>query len=267
MIPRTYVVGAFDMVGLSNSFQADASGTSAVTDAVAVITWFRSAFVKMFDQYPFEPNRLAPYERDLNHIEAWLKETEVKVQAFADLMVPYAILPTTHHSLPALSAITRMFYAAGSLLVLSMASGRALRGGIDLGDAVERAPGEIYGHALNEALALEMRQADYPRIAIGKKLRAYLKELAQNTEQSVFSDHAKKIAAQCSALIIEDTDGQAMLHYLSPEFKPLALDMAALTQARAFISQQPSYWTGANQPRLAARYIRLQQYWQRFKPN
>jgi hypothetical protein len=273
LVPKHYLVGVFDVVGLSNIFQtfkgvpAEPEAASplegALQETAAFIEWFRSTFADLYKQYPVEKNKFAPYDRDLHRIETLLGETEVKLQAFADLVVPYAELPKEGDHLRALSAILRMFDAAGSVFVLSLAGGRAIRGGIDAESAVERAPEEIYGRALNEALALETRHAGYPRIVIGKNLIAYLKQIAQRAERSVLVDHAKELAARCSRLLVSDTDGQTILHYLSADFHPAALEPSTFAQARRFLAQQPAFWTSNGQPRLAEKYQQLEMYWQR----
>ena len=261
-------------MGLSNTLQTfdglpqDAAMKSplegALDETVGFLEWFESTYAELFKQYPVGKNRMAPYEKNLLRIENLLTETEVSVQTFADLIVPYALLPNDGYHLRALSAVLRSFYAAGSLLVISMAGGRAIRGGIEAESAVERAPGELYGRALNDALALEMRAAGYPRIVVGKKLQEYLKRVARPEEPSFFTDHAKALAEKCLRLLFEDADGQLAVHYLSAEFQPPSMDSAAFTQARVFIAQQLSYWATAGPPRLAEKYQRLDAYWRRF---
>jgi hypothetical protein len=266
LTPRHYLVGVFDVVGLSNIFQSgsQAANAEALRETVGFTHWVRTTFKTLFDGYAMEKNRLAPYDRDLRKIETLLGETDVKLQAFADAIIPFTELPEAHHQLRALSAILRMFHAAGSVCVLALAGGRAIRGGLAAGDAVERAPLEIYGPALNDALALEMRWADYPRIAIGTSLRAYLKQISQTNDRTVFAETAKTLAARCAQLIIDDQDGQPMLHYLSSDFRTPALAPAVFSQAQTFIAEQKSFWASTGQPHLAERYQRLYNYWQRY---
>jgi hypothetical protein len=266
LAPRRYLIGVFDVVGLSNIFQPGGTeaDAEALKETLAVLQWVRSTFTTVFAEYPVEKNRLAPYDRDLRTTETLLGETDIKLQAFADALIPFAELPDTHHQLRALSAILRMFYAAGQVMVLTLAGGRAFRGGIEMGQAVERAPSEIYGPALNAALALEMRRADYPRIVVGQTLRAYLKQISQLDGSTAFVQAAKALAARCAQLIVDDQDGQAILHYLSPEFRPAAREPAVLSQAQTFIAEQKQFWQTSGHPHLAERYQRLQQYWQRY---
>src|ERR1700733_1818054 len=64
--------------------------------------------------------------------------------------------------------------AAAIVMLTSLASRHALRGGIDVGLATEIGPGEIYGTALERAYLLESKTANYPRIVIGDELWKYL---------------------------------------------------------------------------------------------
>ena len=271
-IYRYHLVGVFDVVGQSNIFQSfegvpnesDAASplASALPEVLGFFHWFRTAFQTTFDQTPFEKNPIAPYDRDLRKIETLLSETELKIQAFNDLLIPYTLLPPAHQHLRALSAIYRMLSTAGTLMVLCLAHGRALRGAIEAEGAVERASGEIYGRALNESLRLALREAHYPRILVGRGLYTYLSSLAQTTENSVFAERARQIARQALQWLMEESDHQLILHYLSPTFP--AKDPETFRKARAFIEHQRVVWTNAGYPQWVEKYQQLGLYWQRF---
>ena len=71
--------------------------------------------------------------------------------------------------------------AASIVMMTSLASKHALRGGIDVGLATQIGPEEIYGTALERAYVLESRHAKYPRVAIGDEFWTYLGAALRNS--------------------------------------------------------------------------------------
>ncbi|HVO32419.1 MAG TPA: hypothetical protein VMU17_00805 [Elusimicrobiota bacterium] len=274
LMPRRYIVGVFDMVGQSNIFQtmtftpgqpaSDTPLAAALRETTGFLQWFRTSFQSSFEQAPFKKNPLAPYDKNLHTIETLLAEAEMKSQAFNDLVAPFALIPETGHHLRALGTIYRMLYSAGALVVMSLAGGRAVRGGLDVESGAEYQPGEIYGRALNEALRLQMRLADYPRVLVGDGLCRELQRIADDPEPSVFGEQAREFAKRCLGMLVADQDGRMMLHYLANDFPLPAVDQAAWLQAKAFVAQQEAAWSAAGQTQLAERYARLDQYWERY---
>lgn len=106
--------------------------------------------------------------------------------------------------------------AASAVMLTSLASRHALRGGIDVGLATEIAPGEIYGTALERAYMLECREAQYPRIVIGQELWNYL-NVAIKYFNNQKTPEGKAIAAvikKSIEMIATDCDGKKILDYL-----------------------------------------------------
>ena len=75
--------------------------------------------------------------------------------------------------------------AAAVVMLMSLASKHPLRGGIDVGLAVEMGPQEVYGTALARASHLESTEAQYPRIVIGDELWRYFNAAIVEFEKQV----------------------------------------------------------------------------------
>ena len=100
--PEQYLVGVLDVVGLSNALQAS---NEALQENVDFLQWAASTCAEVFKQYPVEKNKLAPYDEKLLRIENLLGDAELKIQTFADLIVPFTPLHRDDDHLRALSAI------------------------------------------------------------------------------------------------------------------------------------------------------------------
>jgi hypothetical protein len=89
---------------------------------------------------------------------------------FSDSFIASVALRNEDQHLAANIKVFATLSAACIVMLTSLASKHALRGGIDIGLAAELSPGEIYGSALEGAYRLESCQAEYPRVLIGDEL-------------------------------------------------------------------------------------------------
>ncbi|MGA7190764.1 MAG: hypothetical protein WBY66_19880, partial [Candidatus Acidiferrales bacterium] len=106
--------------------------------------------------------------------------------------------------------------AAAVVMLMTLASKHPLRGGIDVGLAVEMGPQEVYGSALARAYALESQVAKYPRIVIGDELWRYFSAaIAQFEKQTTpVGRSITAIAKKMMELVATDEDGKRILDYL-----------------------------------------------------
>jgi hypothetical protein len=95
-----------------------------------------------------------------------------------------------------------------------MAIGVPIRGGIDLGFAMNIGPDEIYGPALASAYHLESKVAAYPRIVVGKTLVSYLKELSDSRPEPEIEKVNCLLANKSLALLTTDDDGNMIVDHL-----------------------------------------------------
>lgn len=108
--------------------------------------------------------------------------------------------------------------AAAIVMLTSLASKHALRGGIDVGLATEIGPEEIYGTALERAYVLESEVAVYPRIVVGDELWKYLNSALTEFERQTtpVAMSVTAIVRKIMELIATDADGNRILDYLGP---------------------------------------------------
>ena len=158
----------------------------------------------------------------MDQFKAMLK-SNLKHQRFSDCIQAYVCLHTDKYHSNAVNGVYGTLLACGGMLLLSLASKKAFRAGVEVGLGTELDNGEIYGPVLYKAYELESRVAEYPRIVIGRELINYLTQLAQGHKQ--IPEQAKEdvelcklMATRCLKMIVQDLDSVPMLDYLGNEF-------------------------------------------------
>lgn len=215
----------------------------------------------VLDPNPDSPlrNSLHP---DLHPIWDDMQKSRIKTQRWSDGLVSFTCLGDSEIKCQ-MNGLFGIFGLAGSMCFLGLATGRPVRGGIDAAWAVELHPGELYGAAVARAYELESEIASYPRIVVGTRVVELLEAYGANSDQNLFSQNDREMASLCLSMLLRDTDGSWILHYLGAEFQ------AAITQskheelylkAREFILLQLQEHQNSGNTKLAFRYSHLLRY-------
>lgn len=194
--------------------------------------------------------------------------TKVTTQRWSDGLMLFSCLGDEEVKCP-MNAVYRMFTLAGSLCYMGLASKRPLRGALEIAWGVELHPGELYGAAVARAYELESEVAEYPRIVVGPQMLRYLDVQASNPGLDANSRIGVSLAMLCRNLLVQDADGQWIVHYLGDAF------IEAITQAnhqllyekaRAYVLAQIDEHRKAQNSKLAFRYVHLIQYFDAHPP-
>jgi len=110
-----------------------------------------------------------------------------------------------------------MLSASAMSMILCLAKGIAIRGGIEIGAALDMPDFGIYGSAYYAAYKLESKVAKHPRIVLGDELITYLDIWRSNNGNDPETNSNKKLADICSRVIYKDLDGRPILDFLSPD--------------------------------------------------
>jgi hypothetical protein len=159
--------------------------------------------------------------------------------------------------------------AAAVVMLMSLASKHPLRGGIDVGLAVEMGPQEVYGTALARAYHLESTEAQYPRIVIGDELWRYFNAAIVEFEKqdTPVGRSMSAIAGKMMELVALDEDGKRILDYLGQTM----VDNAApggnhrdymVKPAYAFVLAEQKRINATGDPKLTARYRLFRRYFE-----
>ncbi|MFY9111033.1 MAG: hypothetical protein WAP34_03760 [Desulfomonilia bacterium] len=186
----------------------------------------------------------------------------IKFQNFSDSVVIYLPLRTDKYKLP-IRGIYGILCATATTFLCSLAAKHPIRGGIDVGVAMEISKKEIYGAALARAYSLESNQAQYPRIVLGPELIDYLHYTASQNPENVQSAISKRISERCLDLITIDDDGLPILDYLGETLKisiANKFDRDVVLKAYHNVLKYSSTYQKEQNSKLAFRYSNLRNY-------
>jgi len=191
-----------------------------------------------------------------------MQRTRIETQRWSDGLMSFVCLGDTDIRCR-MNGVFGIFGLAGTLCLLGLATCRPIRGAIDIAWGVELHPGELYGPAVARAYELESEIAQYPRIVIGPESVRFLETHAANTEQDVFSQTDRELAVLCLNMLVQDADGQWILHYLGDTFQFAVTHNQhgeLYEAARKFVFDQLFTHQSQCNSKLAFRYSHLLQY-------
>ena len=137
----------------------------------------------------------------------------------------------------------------------------AIRGGIELGLAMDIEEGEVYGPALARAYRLESRVAQYPRIVIGEELVRYLQMVAGLEAITTEERAHARVATRSLGLLATDDDGCTFLDWLGNDIRSSFQKRTELVHvAYNFIIQESAKHKAARNSKLGFRYTLLRNY-------
>jgi hypothetical protein len=188
-------------------------------------------------------------------------QRDIQIQHFADTVIAFSPLASgVSHGIANIHAILA---AACTTMQLTLAAGVAVRGGVDVGHALDWGKGDLYGPVLNRVHWLEEKAAQYPRIVVGDNLcRAVLTatRIDVTDNESAF---VSKMAKQCLSLICQDVDGMKFVDFLGQGYLLLAGETVTAQQkkmALRFAEREYERHLQAGDQKLSLRYNLLQQY-------
>jgi hypothetical protein len=161
--------------------------------------------------------------------------------------------------------VIEIILACATQACLQLAAGRPLRGGVDVGTAIE-VDDELFGAAMVKAYVLESTCAHYPRLVVGDTLRGYLDDRAQRGDAI-----ERAMANRVKQLITRDEyDERWMVDYAGAEFRAVHGDTpeiaSVIDKARAFAEQERVRFEQGVDPearKLFDRYSALVRYLER----
>ena len=163
-----------------------------------------------------------------------------------------------------LMGIWNALYATSGTGINAFSKNIAFRAGLDTGVATVYDK-EIYGPALERAVYLENKLAEYPRFLVGDELINFLNYVKNRKAQTPAGKIANEMAKVCNEMIIRDTDGRLMIDFLGQKVKDFSkdtFDKETLVKAQDFVFSQYQKFTSEGNEKLASRYFRLLNYFQ-----
>lgn len=201
---------------------------------------------------------------DPKQIQIWNQfgQSRILIKNISDSIVMTFPLLITNGLIP-LKSVYGILTAYASSILTSLNSQFAFRGAVELGPCVFN-PNleEVYGSALNDTVSLE-KDADWPRIIIGKTLVQYLKGCTALPNNSPASIDNCASAQRCLNIISEDEKGIFYIDYLSKNFNELQnMDNKdkIISGALEFINDQIQNYGESH--KIGKKYLKLKEYFE-----
>jgi hypothetical protein len=189
-----------------------------------------------------------------------LRSTPIFYRLFSDSLIVHIPLSNGTGKFQC-HAIYGVLAATAVTFLSCLVNSCAIRGGIELGLAMDIEEGEVYGPALAQAHRLESRVAQYPRIVIGEELVRYLQMVA-GQKASTEEERANALLAKRSlGLLAVDDDGCTFLDWMGTDISKAFREKKKLVQAAyKFIIQESVKHKEARNSKLGFRYTLLRNY-------
>ena len=276
-----YAVGLFDILGqkrkLSPAIEFPPRNDDEVqqlavktVEAARGVDLFRQLFQLHFDTF-------ARGEAAERHVLGL--PTAVRAEATADLAsrivssrfsdTYVAAVPLSRSSIvSAMVDVYRSLLTAAVVWLLSLASRNPVRGGVEIGFAVEMGPGaEVYGEGLVRAYGLESKVAQWPRIVAGERLVNVLQD-TRTGGGTPASQRAANVATECWSLLKEGPDQTVFLDALGAKMAGLVRRSFpdAFPTAHNEVRSQLRRHREAGDRKLISRYETLLTYFDSQEP-
>ncbi|MBI4843542.1 MAG: hypothetical protein HY809_04375 [Nitrospirae bacterium] len=236
--------------------------------------------LKSFRQSGIEDNKISEATKLLINK---FREHPITNRSFADSVIVYIRLKDDEMQYAG-EAIYGVLSAAAITFQTCMANGVPIRGGIDLGYAMNIERDEIYGPVLASAYYLESKVAKYPRIVVGQHLVSYLKEQSDSVPKTDVEQAGRQFAKNCQSIITADYDGNMIVDhigdYMRNHLQKISTVSAVIADAYKFISTEYEKYRHAQREaknsgkaisskrytELADRYELLKKYFEKHLP-
>lgn len=220
-----YVVGVFDVLGQKRALyelpHARGGGAGRNEEVLEYlkgtagrVLGVRKLFDSQFRRAVQTVNRIAQSE-GATTVQEQMLTPSIRHWGMSDSYV-VAIPPPDDQEFSTVSRLIdvyRMLDVSAAVWLIAMSKDLPIRGGIELGFAINIGEREVYGHALAEALRLESMVAQYPRVVVGEKLLFLLNGAvdmaAQRSAQEAYM--ANSLAELCWKCLGTDEDGQLVV--------------------------------------------------------
>lgn len=234
-----------------------------VKDSISKVQDVRKWFKAYFDaeqEHKVNTELVAPKDR-----EEFLstQKSNPQYSFFSDATIITVPLGSDDESCTAINGVSSALFAVCAVGLSALADGIVVRGGLDVGVALEIQDKEVYGPALERAYYLESQLAEYPRFVVGTELMKYLLSINDQKPTTRHGEFAKLKAAECLRMLVKDTDGRFMLDFLGKQVKKYSegtIDKNLIIEVIRFVKSQHEQCQNKGNEKLAARYYRLMAY-------
>jgi len=224
----------------------------------------RTTFSSYFEEYLKDRKENYNLNQNQRNIFDKCKNNDIKIQQFSDCLAISMPLNDVATKVP-IKGVVGILTAAATTLLTCLSNCQPIRGGIDIGLALEIDKNEVYGPALSNAYKLENSVAHYPRVVIGDGLINYLNFYYNPPKKDIYATISKLCAERCLSILAKDDDGHIFIDYLNIYFKQ-TIDKAdgkdLFLKANEFATTELQKHREANNDTLVRKYAPLTKYFE-----
>lgn len=272
MVFGYYMIACFDVLGQSGKLlemarqppDSKAKAVESLRETAGVVLRIRDHFKQFFEADTEFSASLPPDVRKylFDHTKPRLIQW-----GFSDTYIVAIPITNDDKVSATVAGIYRTLCAASTMWLISLGEGNPLRGGIEIGLAIDIEPTEVYGPALVEAHRLESKVADYPRIVVGRECVRFLRQTSRDARKlPEFKDDnrraAAKYASTCLRMLREIEAEHAMLDSLGDDYLAIAIEQTRAIFPRAIeqVDAQLRQARNSKDCKLIRRYEKLSRY-------
>jgi hypothetical protein len=187
----------------------------------------------------------------------------IEIKSFSDLISSYVSLRDDKNKLQ-FEGIFFLLFSNCEVFLKMLAKGIPLRGGIDIGIGLKIEKDELYGTALSNPYILESKVAKSIRVVIGQELYEHIDNCAKSKVESNESlDYNIEYAKLCKKIIIQDSDGEYILDYLSSEIHGMENFEEISKKAKDFLEKTQNELQIKHEFEVAKKYREAIKYFER----
>lgn len=281
-----HLVGFFDVLGQSSKLrqltrlpESEAQRDEVIRilkSTVGVVLGVRGMFKDFFDAFAGSTEfakALPTPEREL-----LMNATDAKVvyRGISDSFIVTVCLAETGLPPAPVNGVYRAFVAAAGMWLLALSIGHPIRGGIDVGMAIDIGDNEVYGPVLDNAYRLESSVAGGPRIVVGDGCIDYLRFVQGRPQTDVHAKVASAIASWCLWMLRRDHDGLVTLDPLGDRMLQISRTIPGtpganiadrVTPAHDMVRLQLADAQRQGDTKLTFRYLQLLRYFDQRAPH
>lgn len=277
-----YAVGFYDLLAQQSSLEelrslpTDAGATDRFVQAAKRTAGTVASFRRLVRDYVQSFSRTP----DISQIPEWavtgafaqykrFRDVQLQVQCFADTTLLYYAFPEGEPTY-GMRSLLGLVLGMGVSHLSALAAGVPGRGSIEVDIGCDILPGEVYGPVLSRAYRLENKIAKHPRVVVGQGAADFCGAMCARSGTSGEDQIARQMANALQAMLLRESDGTTIVHYLGPHFMEVARETAPqetadlVSKAHTFVIAEADRFR--NDEELGPRYRELESYFRAYAP-
>lgn len=223
----------------------------------------RNNFKIFFDAYGDKVELNKPVPQEKKNLLKGFANSSIKINQFSDFVMAHVSLAPNENAKLPVRGVYGLVMASASTMLINLAAGNPVRGGVDVGVSLEMSNDEIYGASIARAYTLESKIANYPRIVVGDECIDYLQQISENNPRNEIDIIAKLMAESIQAMIVEDVDGYKIIDYLGQAAKDQLIgsyNYDLISKAYEFVTKTSQSFQKKRNSKVAFKYCLLKDY-------